>query len=207
MAHGHEHGHGHGHGHKFRPERAGRLHSAERDARQHWKPLLDLLDLKKITAVADVGAGTGYFAIPLAQALAGQGEVYALDTSAEMLAILRERVGKIRNLHVIQTGEPKLPLNDASVGAVLLINMLHEFNDLKASLREVRRILRPGGIVVVSDWKKIPTSEGPPLEVRFTEDEARAALESAGFCSVTFHDLYPEHFTFTCLIAAENKSS
>ena len=198
MAHGHEHGQGHGHGYKFRPERAARLHSAERDARQHWKPLLDLLDLKKITAVADVGAGTGYFAIPLAQALAGRGKVYALDLVPEMLDLLKERARNLDNLEIIQTGEPQLPLPDASVDAVLLINMLHEFKDLQASLKEVRRILRPGGIVVVSDWKKIPTSEGPPLEVRFTEPEARTAVEAAGFQGVTFHELYPEHFTCTC---------
>jgi hypothetical protein len=54
-------------------------------------------------------------------------------------------------------------------------------------------------MAVVSDWKKIPTSEGPPIEVRFTEPEARAALEAARFHSVTFHDLYREHFTLTCL--------
>ena len=199
MAHGHEHGHSHGHGYKFRPERAARLHSPERDARQPWQPLLALLDLKKITAVADVGAGTGYFAIPLAKALAGRGKVYALDIVPEMLALLRERGAGIENLEAIETSEPKLPLSDASVDAVLMVNMLHEFADLKASLLEVRRILRPGGLVVISDWRKIPTSEGPPLEARFTEDEARTAVEAAGFGPVTFHDIYPEHFTLTCV--------
>ena len=205
MAHGreHEHGHSHGHGYKFRPERAARLHSPERDARQPWQPLLALLDLKKITAVADVGAGTGYFSIPLAQALAGRGKVYALDLVPEMLDVLRERAANLDNLEIMLTNEPGLPLPDVSVDAVLLINMLHEFKDLHGSLREVRRILRPGGMVVVSDWKKIPTSEGPPLEVRFTEPEARAAVEAAGFSSATFHNLYPEHFTCTCL---RNKS-
>ena len=198
MAHGHEHGHSHGHGHKFKPERAARLHSPEREARQHWKPLLDLLDLKKITAVADVGAGTGYFAIPLAKALAGRGKVYALDLVPEMLGLLKERAEDLQNLEVMLTKEPQLPLPNACVDAVLMVNMLHEFADLKASLLEVRRILRQGGTVVVSDWKKIPTAEGPPIEVRFTEDEARAALEAAGFDSITFHDLYPEHFTCTC---------
>ena len=183
--------------HKFRPERAARLHAPERDARQPWWPILALLDLGQITAVADVGAGTGYFALPLARALAGRGQVYALDIQPEMVALLNERRAGVENLTLIQTGEPGLPLHDASVDAVLLINMLHEFSDLEASLLEVRRILRPGGTVVISDWKKISTAEGPPLEVRFTEEEARAVGEAAGFTGITFHDLYPEHFTLT----------
>ena len=183
--------------HKFRPERAARLHSPERDERQPWQPLLGLLDLERISAVADVGAGTGYFAIPLARALAGRGHVYALDTQPEMLALLNERCAGVENLTVIRTGEPALPLHDASVDAVLLVNMLHEFSDLQASLAEVCRILRPGGTLVVSDWKKIPTSEGPPLEARFTEEEAREACEATGFESLTFHPFYAEHFTLT----------
>src|SRR3990170_5698141 len=161
--------------HKFRPERAARLHAPERDTRQPWQPILALLDLDHITAVADLGAGTGYFAFPLARALAGRGHVYALDIEPEMLQLLRERQGSIRNLSVLQTGEPELPLGSESVDAVLLVNMLHEFSDLGGSLGEVRRILRPGGLLVVSDWKKIPTDEGPPVEARFTEAEARAA--------------------------------
>lgn len=183
--------------HKFRPERAARLHAPERDVRQPWRSILDLLNLREITAVADIGAGTGYFALPLARALAGQGQVYALDIQPEMLALLRERQEGIENLQVIQTGEPALPLRDQSVDAVLLINMLHEFSDLRASLREVRRILRPGGMVIISDWKKIPTTEGPPLEARFTEEEARVACDGAGFDSVIFRHLYAEHFTLT----------
>ena len=183
--------------HKFRPERAARLHAPERDTRQPWQPILALLDLDHITAVADLGAGTGYFAFPLARALAGRGHVYALDIEPEMLQLLRERQGSIRNLSVLQTGEPELPLGSESVDAVLLVNMLHEFSDLGGSLGEVRRILRPGGLLVVSDWKKIPTDEGPPVEARFTEAEAQAACEATGFEAVTFHDLYREHFTLT----------
>lgn len=185
--------------HKFHPEKAARLHAPERDRLQPWKPLVDLLPLDRIAAVADLGAGTGYFAIPLARALAGRGRVYALDVQPEMLAFLRERQREagVQNLEIVQVGEPALPFARASLDAVLLVNMLHEFADLPASLREVHRILRPGGMLVVSDWKKAPTSEGPPLEERISEEDALAACRAAGFTELASRPLYQEHYAFT----------
>jgi ubiquinone/menaquinone biosynthesis C-methylase UbiE len=186
-------------GHKFHPEKAARLHAPERDLRQPWQPLLALLPLDRMTAVADLGAGTGYFTIPLARALAGRGRVYALDVQQEMLALLeaRRREAGVENLEILRTEEPALPLPDASVDAVLLVNMLHEFDDLGASLREVRRILRPDGLIAVSDWKKIPTEEGPPVEERLSEEEALTACRAAGFQDLTLHPLYRDHYAFS----------
>lgn len=186
-------------GHKFHPEKAERLHAPERDLRQPWQPLLNLLLLDRLQVVVDLGAGTGYFAIPLARALAGRGTVYALDIQPEMLALLeaRRKEAGVENLVILQTGEPGLPLPDTSVDAVLLVNMLHEFDDLGASLREVRRILRQGGSIVVSDWKKIPTEQGPPVEERLSEEEALAACRAAGFQDLAVHPFYRDHYAFS----------
>ncbi len=75
-------------GHKFRLERAARLQAPERDGLQPWAPALAALDLGHVRVALDLGCGTGYFALPLARALAPRGAVVALDVEREMLHLL-----------------------------------------------------------------------------------------------------------------------
>jgi SAM-dependent methyltransferase len=110
--------------------------------------------------VLDLGCGGGHVAF--AAAAAG-GAVTAYDLSSEMLAAVAAEAGR-RGLSGIETRQgvaERLPLPDAAYDAVLTRYSAHHWRDVPAALREVRRVLRPGGLLVVCD---IVAPEDPLLD-------------------------------------------
>ncbi len=135
-------------------------------------------------AVADIGAGIGYFAIPAAAAVGPAGRVHAFDVSAEMLETLEAAVPPdlATRITTAVSTEYAVPLAAASVDLAMLGFVIHEVDEPVRLLREAHRILRPGGSLLVLDWDPlVPPPPGPPAEARISVPEARSALEEAGF--------------------------
>jgi ubiquinone/menaquinone biosynthesis C-methylase UbiE len=124
--------------------------------------------------VVDVGAGTGYLSIPIADWLGAPGIVYAVDLQLEMLEILKKKLhrGK-KNLCKIELLQGKadcVPLPNRSADLVLLANLWHELDSPEAALREARRLLRPGGKLAILDWRAdFSAPPGPPQEHRISD--------------------------------------
>lgn len=169
--------------HKFHPGHMAALESEERRRRQPPEALLQAMGLLPGMRLADIGAGPGFYSLPAAQRVGLQGHVYALDVQPPMLERLRERAQALglSNLTVLPAEECGLPLPDGAVDAALLANVLHECADPLRMLREVWRILTPGGTLAVVEWRKEPTGGGPPLAERLAEEAVRQLLEAAGF--------------------------
>ncbi len=169
-------------GHKFDVAHRAHLDSAERRAYLDAPAILRAFRLRAGMRVADVGTGTGFFALPAAEIVGPQGRVFAVDLSAEMLEDLqaKQRTQGVRNLEALRSTEDRIPLPDRSVDFVFLACVLHEL-DGPGTLLEARRILRPGGHLGIVDWKKEDMEVGPPRAHRLDEDEARAVLRDAGF--------------------------
>jgi ubiquinone/menaquinone biosynthesis C-methylase UbiE len=193
----HHHGHGpHGHAaHKFDPQNLARLDAPHR--KLHFPPEVYLAALapRPGLRLADLGVGTGYFTLPVLDALAGEGTFYAVDTSPEMLAALAERLrghphgGRVQ---AVRSSESAVPLPDGCVDAVVMGALFHELEDRGAFLAEVRRLLAPGGRVLVADWDRRPgqtgeAEHGPPYDHRVPSEETAAALAAAGFTEVQAH--------------------
>ncbi len=144
--------------------------------------------------VVDVGAGSGYFAFPAAELVGRGGRVYAVDVSAELVDLLRERSRQrdAANVLPLRSTPDHIPLGDRLADFVLLANVLHGVPP--STLVEVRRILKPDGRLVNVDWKKEPTPGGPPAEARLTPQEAEAALVRHGFAALDGWDLGPYHY-------------
>src|SRR5690606_30036240 len=98
--------------------------------------------------VGDLGCGTGQVAASLAPFVA---RVVAVDESAAMLAAARGRLGGVGNVEVRAGELESLPLDDAELDAAVVFLVLHYLSDPGAALREVARVLRPGGRVLVVD--------------------------------------------------------
>ena len=189
----HDHGHGH---HKFDPKNVARLDAPHR--REHFPPEVYVAALAPIPGLrlADIGCGTGYFTLPVLEALRGEGTFYAVDTSAKMLDALRERLRAHPHgarVQAVQSHESAVPLPDGCVDAVVIGALFHELVDRAAFLAEVRRLLLPGGRLLVADWDRRPgqTGEsdlGPPYEHRVPREETEATLRAAGFSAVTAHE-------------------
>lgn len=111
-----------------------------------WQVALGVLDPALV--VGDLGCGTGALAEALAPHVA---RVEAVDASPAMLAAARTRLAPHANVSVREGTLEALPLADASLDAAVLLLVLHHVADPRAVLREVARVVRPGGRVVVGD--------------------------------------------------------
>lgn len=169
---------------RFDPEDALRLLSESRRRWQDPEQVLRHLDLERYTALADVGCGPGWFALEAARRLPPEGRVYAIDLSPEMLALLARRVQQA-GLHnvvaVLAEEEDEWPVPTEVCDAALVVNVYHEVDPASLFVGEVKRILRPGGVCLLVDWKTEATPEGPPLAERVEPQDVVAEFTATGF--------------------------
>ncbi len=162
-------------------------HKLDAPERHTWLPVsevLERLDLRAGMTVADVGAGTGYFALPLATAVGERGKVFAIDLQPEMLALLQPKLvpAGIANVDCRVGEATETGLAAGSCDLVLLANLWHELDHLPRVLGEVKRILRKAGRVGILDWRPgVEQPPGPPLEHRISSVLVMEDLEMAGF--------------------------
>jgi len=183
--------------HRFPVEKMDRLDSPDRVRRQPVAPLVALVEEAAPAVVLDVGAGTGYFALPIAEALP-RTRVIGLDVEPRMLAVIAERAaerGLTERVQTLEAPSDRLPLADGAADLALMVALYHELGDRPAYLAEVRRVLRDDGVFVVSDWRPEGTHEsGPPAECRVPRATVEAELSAAGFGPVEVHDLYSDFY-------------
>lgn len=171
-------------GRRFNPEKAGNLISAERKQELPPDHVIEKLDLKSNDVVADLGAGVGYFTIPIAQRT--KNTVYAIDIEPKMLRMLEENVDyeHITNIQVLVSDLENIQLEDQSVDKVIVAFVLHEVPDLNKALQEIKRILKPDGKALIVNWEAVEMDMGPPVHERIPSEEMMKLLNDDG-CSET----------------------
>jgi ubiquinone/menaquinone biosynthesis C-methylase UbiE len=145
--------------------------------------MLAALDIQKGAVVADVGAGVGYHVWRLAEIVGPTGKVIAEDIQEGMIQLLRKNIEsrKVRNVEIIlgTPTDPKLP--SSSVDLVLMVDVYHEFSDPVTMMRHIKNSLRPGGRVVLVEFRKEdPSVPIQPLH-KMSVQEVRSELEPMGF--------------------------
>lgn len=177
--------HGHHRHHRFEDAEkwAPQFDSAEREAWQKPDAVIAALALRPDASVADLGAGTGYFAVRLARAVPS-GRVFAQDLEADMVRYLGERARRegLGNLVAVQ-GEPDDPKLPEPVDLALMVDTYHHVADPGAYFGRVRERLRPGGTLVIVDFKKDAPDDapGPPAAMRIADEVVTADLVKLGF--------------------------
>jgi FkbM family methyltransferase len=165
----------------------------ERDAWQKPHAVLQALALKPDAVVADVGAGTGYFAARLANMLP-KATVYAVDLEPDMVKYLGERAKRegLANLKPVQAaaGEARLP---AKVDLVLLVDVYHHIEARESYFRRLAASLRPGARVAVIDFR-LDSPEGPPKASRIAPEQVKAELSRAGYALAEEHGFLPRQY-------------
>jgi ubiquinone/menaquinone biosynthesis C-methylase UbiE len=117
------------------------------------KRLLEALDPQAGERVLEIGPGTGYYTFDVAARLGSSGRIEIFDIQQEMLDhVMREADRRgVANVHSTQGDAQELPFEEASVDGVVLVTVLGEIPDQEKALREIARVLRPGGRLVVGE--------------------------------------------------------
>lgn len=136
--------------------------------------------------IADFGAGSGFYTIEAAKALAGTGKVYAIDAQKDLLVRIKNDAAKenLSNVEVIWGDIEKVGgtnIADGTVSLGLLCNVLFQLEDKKSCLAELKRILIPGGRALVVDWADSFGGIGPHINNVITKESAEELFEGAGF--------------------------
>lgn len=136
-------------------------------------------------AVADVGAGTGLFLEPFAQAVGPAGRLYCVEIAPRFVAHLTERAEGLglSQVEAVLCSERSVELPERSIDVAFLCDTYHHFEYPRSTLASIRRALRPGGRLVLIDFERIPGVSRPWLleHVRAGREQVLAEVESAGF--------------------------
>ncbi len=137
--------------------------------------VLDASDLKPGQRVLEIGPGTGYYSVEVARRIGRWGRLTCLDIQREMLRETRRRLhaGDSGGAQFVQGGAEHLPFASASFDHAILVGVLGEIPDRSRALQEIRRVLRPGGRLSVSEI--LPDPDFIPLGT------LRRQLRATGF--------------------------
>jgi len=164
---------------------AKRFEGESREVYALREALADALELEAGDAVADIGAGTGFFLGPLSSRVGPEGRVVAVEIAPRFVEHLRERARSegLDNVSVVHGREDSVALPDDSIDLAWTCDTYHHFEYPQSTLASLYRAIRPGGHLVVVDFHRIPgESEDWLLEhVRAGQDVFRAEIEAAGF--------------------------
>ncbi|MFL5341860.1 MAG: class I SAM-dependent methyltransferase [Gemmataceae bacterium] len=170
------------------------LDRPEREKEEQPAKLLPLLKLKPGDAVADIGAGSGFYTFRLAELVGEKGKVYAVDIQPEMLAIIRQRAKakNVKNVVTVagQVSDPKLP--DASCDLMLMVDVYHEFDHPYEMTAAMVKALKPGGRLVFVEFRL--EDENVPIKLVHKMTEKQVMKEMAVFPQlrhVKTHDELP----------------
>jgi len=140
--------------------------------------IIGLLDLPQGIIVADFGCGTGYFSLPVARRIGGKGIVYALDILTDKLEAVESQaktqgIANVRTKRVNLENKNGSKLEPESVDWVVLKDMLFQNKEKNQILEEAKRVLKPGGKILLVEWKKGDTSIGPDMGLRISGEELK----------------------------------
>ena len=172
------------------------LERPKREQEERTDLLVQGLDLKQTDMIADIGAGSGYFSFRIAK-LVPQGKVFAVDISPQMIGIVRSKMAKekITNVIPIQSTikQTKLPPN--SVDAALIVDAYHEFSHPLEMATSIIDSLKPGGKLILIEYRMEDPSVPIKLLHKMTEKQAKAEMKNAGFkWEKTLSMLPQQHF-------------
>jgi len=149
------------------------------------QPIVDALDLSPGDAVADIGAGTGFFSYLMADAVGRTGQVYAVEISPRFLDHLRTQVDRLglTTMQVVEGTATSVELPRASTDLAFICDVYHHFESPSRTLASLYDAIRPDGSLVVIEFHRIPgeTPDWLLKHVRAGREVFQAEIESAGF--------------------------
>lgn len=158
--------------------------------------------LREGDQVADFGAGSGFFLKPLSAAVGEEGVVYACEIQKNLVDTLenvaqREHLANVRPVWCDFEKLGGSKIHDESLDCVIVVNTFFQIEKKDEAVREIARVLRRGGKVIVIDWSESFGGLGPQPQDVITKAETEALFNSEGFTTETDFDAGDHHYGVT----------
>ena len=174
----------------------GALEDPQRDAYQKPHEVLKALNIKPGEIIADIGAGSGYFTFRLSHFVGDKGKVYAVDVSPDMILHINRRIREQKANNVVTVladpDDPLLP--DQSVNRFFICEVWHHIENQTKYLALMKKMLKPGGEVVMIDFHKKEFPVGPPMNMKIAREDVIKRLESNGYRLTKEHTFLPYQY-------------
>jgi len=175
------------------------LERSSREREEQPDEALDLIGIQKGMVVADVGAGTGFISLKIAERVGPTGKVYANDIQPEMLDRLRQNAKRanVTNVETVLGSEtdPKLPAG--KIDLIIMVDVYHEFARPQEMLDNMRAALKPDGRLVFLEYKKEDPSIPIRPEHKMSTSEVKIEVEAEGYKLDKVIDTLPrQHIIF-----------
>ncbi len=170
----------------------------DRDEQEQPDRVVAALNIPRGATVVDLGAGVGYFTWRLAKQVGPEGRVIAVDIQQGMLDLLSENLASrgITNVDMVLGAADNPHLPTGAVDLVLIVDVYHELSEPEKTMEHVRRSLKPGGRVVIIEYRKEdPSIPIQPLH-KMSVEEVRAEVEPIGFKLVELMEFLPTQHIF-----------
>ncbi len=180
----------------FDPKKLARLNNPERIQEFPVDFVVHEAGLDNPKTVIDFGTGTAFFSRAIARRFPAS-TVYALDISDVMIDWIKSNVlpdypGIVPLL--IERNSLDLPLEAESAELLIMVNLHHELDDPVLLLKSCRQMLKSGGVIAISDWRKEEMETGPRYEIRCEPETVRDQLEKSGFSNIRIYRDFPHNF-------------
>ena len=169
------------------------LERSEREEEEAPDVALDVLKIATGATVADIGAGSGYITVRLAARVGPGGRVFANDVQPQMLNMLARRLSnsRITNVTLVEgtLDDPKLP--PAAIDLAIMVDVYHELSQPQAMLRHLRESLKPGGRLVLLEYRKEDPTVPIKPEHKMSVADAKMEVEAEGFTLAKVDEALP----------------
>jgi ubiquinone/menaquinone biosynthesis C-methylase UbiE len=155
--------------------------------------MLDALKIPPGATVADVGAGAGYHTVRLARRVGSEGTVLATDVQPEMIQMLKQnaQAAGVKNIKPLLCSHQNTRLPDGKVDLILMVDVYHECTDPETILKGLRKALRPGGRLVLVEFRGEDPEVPIKPEHKMTLKQVRREVEPQGFAFMDSLEFLP----------------
>ena len=159
------------------------LESPDRASYQMPDRVVDSLCIKEGNAIADIGAGSGYFTRLFSKRNGANGKVFACDIEKGMIDSIEKKIKNENLKNVVpilcKPDDPMLP--PSSVDLIFICDTYHHIGKRENYLNLLKKYLKPGGRLAIVDYQKRETPSGPPLAMRIDREEIIKEITGAGY--------------------------
>lgn len=172
------------------------LEDPKRDAYQKPHEVMQALGLKPGEVIADIGSGSGYFALRFAAHVGDKGRVYGVDIDPEMVRHLNRRIrdAGLTNLQSVLADPDDPLLRDRSIDRFVVVDTWHHIDNQAKYLGLMKKMLKPGGQVVMIDFHKRELPVGPRLGMKIAREDLIRQMETSGFRLAKEHAFLPYQY-------------